>query len=116
MVHHLQLVLDRIDPLKAEVTCGVALKLQHEGAYKQLEVHQQAIHGITERLDGLNDMLRTLVESRQCDFAEGGISEPRGVYEERNILPRGVWLDFPHFEGNNPTGWIFEATQYFEFH
>lgn len=36
--------------------------------------------------------------------------------EGRRGFNRGVKLDFPHFEGDNPTGWIFKATQHFEFH
>lgn len=32
------------------------------------------------------------------------------------LLPRGIHLDFPHFNRSNPVAWVFKATWYFEFH
>lgn len=34
----------------------------------------------------------------------------------RGGFTRGICLDFPYFEGDNPSGRIFKATQYFKFH
>lgn len=38
-----------------------------------------------------------------------------GDNNQRNPY-RGVKLEFPHFKCDNPAGWVFKATQYFEFH
>lgn len=36
--------------------------------------------------------------------------------ENRRGFNHGVKVEFTHFEGDNPTSWVFKATQYFEFH
>lgn len=59
--------------------------------HKQLEEHQQhAIHGITERLDQLTDVIRFLVEngqSRSIEDDEFRDSRVNGQ-KDRNFTPR----------------------------
>lgn len=84
---------------------------------RQLDEHHNAIHGITERLDILTDVIKTMVENQQVvspgeDFLDSRVS----MNEERVSVPRGVRLDFSHFDGNNPYAWIIKANQYFDYH
>ncbi|XP_042988692.1 uncharacterized protein LOC122316222 [Carya illinoinensis] len=88
---------------------------QQDLVQKQLEGHQQAIAGITERLDHFANILSSLVESINVNpFRDREVStEPRN-HEERTVFQRSVRLDFPQFSGNDPLGWIFKANQYFD--
>ncbi|KAF5471083.1 hypothetical protein F2P56_011555 [Juglans regia] len=36
--------------------------------------------------------------------------------DPRRFNPRGVRLEFPHFQGVNPAAWLFKVNHYFEFH
>ncbi|KAF5446347.1 hypothetical protein F2P56_031982 [Juglans regia] len=36
--------------------------------------------------------------------------------QQRGQALRGIRLEFPHFTGENPSAWIFKASQYFEYH
>lgn len=88
---------------------------QQEMVQQQLEHHQQAISGITERLDQLFDMLRSVVDSVGVNTRrEREVSnEPRNN-EEWSVVQRGFRLDCPHFSGEDPAGWILKANQYFD--
>ncbi|XP_042958134.1 uncharacterized protein LOC122293691 [Carya illinoinensis] len=78
---------------------------QQDLVQKQLEGHQQAIAGITERLDHFANVLSSLVESINVNsFRDREVStEPRN-HEERTVFQRSVRLDFPQFSGNDPSG------------
>ncbi|KAF5462079.1 hypothetical protein F2P56_018118 [Juglans regia] len=103
----------------AESTRAAASKAQQEAVLKQLEDHNHAINSIHERLDQFSDMLKSLVEFQQVNSRREENHEETSFgrrlnQEER--FPRGIRLDFPHFDGSNPGAWIFKVTQYFEYH
>ncbi|KAF5447343.1 hypothetical protein F2P56_032901 [Juglans regia] len=88
------------------------LQKQQEIIQKQLEQHHQAISGISERLDQLTDMLRSVVESSHVNNQE----VRGGNGDDRSAVWRGLRLEFPRFNGTDPNGCVFKATQYFDYH
>lgn len=62
-------------------------------------------------------MIRTLIEHYHNNSSREVLQEThREIQEDGDYLPRGVSLDFTHFDGNNPTRWVFKVSQYFDFH
>lgn len=73
---------------------------------------------MSARLDQVFDMLHSFMEFTQHNHTQEGLHEHRVVmgHEDRMRFPKGIRLEFPHFESTNPVGWVFKATQFFEFH
>ncbi|XP_035546571.1 uncharacterized protein LOC118348625 [Juglans regia] len=90
-------------------------QLQQEVMQKQLEHHQQAISGITERLDQVSEMLKSLADAMNVNTRrDREVSHELRNHEERGSFHRSVKLDFPRFSGNDPASWTFKANQYFD--
>lgn len=93
-------------------------KQQHQEALqKKVEAHDDVIQEMKERLNQLTDMVRKLVANqntlpnRELQMVHNGEGQ-----DNRRGVNRGVKLDFPHFEGENPAGWVFKVTLFFEFY
>ncbi|XP_042973080.1 uncharacterized protein LOC122304883 [Carya illinoinensis] len=87
-----------------------------EALQRQVDSLEESSKTVNERLDQLTDMVRTLIANhnnivnREVPLGHEGGEPNRGGFN------RTVRLEFPHFNGDNPTGWIFKANQYFEIH
>lgn len=58
----------------------------------------------------MTNMVRTLIENQNVCLPRKDMQEPRIiVQEDRKFLPRGVRLDSPHFNGGNPSNWVFKV-------
>lgn len=69
-----------------------------------------------KKLDQFSYMLCSLIECTQHNTSEGIFHEPRVIgYDDRNNILRRIRLDFSHFDCNNLAGWVFKATQFFNF-
>ena len=97
-------------------------KQQHEAIQRQVEAHEQGIQELREQMRAMmatqnqtNDMLRTVVANQNRGPHREGDMEAENV-DYRRYGTRGIKLDFPHFAGADPEGWIFKATYYFDFH
>lgn len=111
------------DPTMAEGTRSASLKSQRwfsEVARNDTEAvrePQHAINRTSEMLDQLTNMFRSLIASRQSNLGQVESHELRGLgYEDRSVVPRGIYSEFPHFDGNDPAAWIFKIVQFLEFH
>ncbi|KAF5468658.1 hypothetical protein F2P56_012797, partial [Juglans regia] len=74
------------------------------------------LNTIDERLDQITEMVRTLVAHQGNMARDLQNQQENDQLQQRGPNVRGVRLDFPHFNGENPSAWIFKASQYFEFH
>ncbi|XP_035551117.1 uncharacterized protein LOC118349692 [Juglans regia] len=98
------------------------LKVQFEESQRQqgmmqqqLEQNQQAISGITERLEQVSDLLKSVVDSvNVMSRRDREVSNDTRNHEERGVFQRNIRLDFPHFSGRDPAGWTFKANQHFD--
>ncbi|KAF5454870.1 hypothetical protein F2P56_024503 [Juglans regia] len=93
---------------------------------------QKTMKNFQNNFDTLNDMMRTIVQQHQQQHQNQNQHQQNNQYqhqEQRQLQYedqepheprrgnfRGMRLDFPHFQGDQPASWIFEAHQYFEFH
>ncbi|XP_042972693.1 uncharacterized protein LOC122304485 [Carya illinoinensis] len=74
---------------------------------------------MAERLDQISDVLKTLVETvnvisrRERETPHDRDNDTR-PHDERGGAQRNFRLDFPHFNGTEPAGWVFKANQYFD--
>ncbi|XP_042965413.1 uncharacterized protein LOC122299304 [Carya illinoinensis] len=96
---------------------------QQEALQRQVELQEEAMHEVNGRLDQinetvnqLNDMLRTIIQHQNEHANRHLMGREEEQLVNRGLNTRGVRLDFPHFEGDNPAGWVFKATQYFDFY
>ena len=85
----------------------------HAGQNKQMEEELAAIKSKLEDLDqkflGLHIQHSPMNSYRELESsADTGFSS----YSKFCMLK----LDFPHFNGDNPTGWIYRVEQYFRMH
>ncbi|KAF5471876.1 hypothetical protein F2P56_008640 [Juglans regia] len=97
---------------------------QHlDALQKQVDSQQedmQNVHGrldhLSERIEQFTDMIRTMMAHQNNNINRELQVGPEGELPPRGMALRGVRWDFPHFNGDNPAGWVFKATQYLEFH
>lgn len=77
---------------------------------------QTRLNTMEERMDQLTEMVRTLVthQGNMARDLQNQQENEQGPQRGPNL--RGIRLDFPHFNGKNPSAWIFKASQYFEYH
>ena len=81
---------------------------------------QQLVQGLAQKLDLVTSHVETLVQSKAAQNAgdpggSGQITNP--LYEEHmGIQTKAVRLDFLKFNGDNPSGWIYRANQFFNYH
>lgn len=62
-------------------------------------------------------MLHSVLDFTQHNSSHNNVHENRRIgHEDRMNMPKGIRLEFHHFDGTNPAGWIFEASQSFEFY
>lgn len=67
-------------------------------------------------LEQVFDMIRSFMEFPQHTHTQDDSHEHKTIgHDDRISFPRGIRLEFPHFEGTNPEGWVFKATQFFIF-
>lgn len=71
-----------------------------------------------ERMEQISDTLRSVLDFTHNSVHGDNFNKNRLVsHEDKANLPRGIiLLEFPHFDGKNPTAWIFKAKHFFEFH
>lgn len=70
-----------------------------------------------ERLDQFSDMLHYGLEFTQNNSHHSSPYENRLLgYDDRMNMTRGISIEFFHFDGTNPVGWVFKASQFFDFH
>lgn len=82
-----------------------------------MQAMNSSMQVVDDRLKQLTDMLCTMA-ANQTKFPNQYL---KMLYEREGTNPRRssnreVRLEFSHFEGENPTWWVFKATQYFDFH
>ena len=84
--------------------------------------HEQEIRGIHQKIDAMTSALQTLTETMQ------GLIEAGNQWQQRNVpssptttqldsltaIPKSVRLEFPRFRGENPSGWVYKAHQFFQ--
>lgn len=56
-------------------------------------------------LDQITDMMRTIVANQTLVANQGMVEKNVDVNDHRRNVPRGIRLDFPHFDGDNPS-WV----------
>ncbi|KAF5475612.1 hypothetical protein F2P56_007404, partial [Juglans regia] len=84
--------------------------------------HDQAIHNMSEQMQQIHEMLRTVLANqaqhpnREHQERQEIDREVENDGEQRRHTPRGVKLDFPHFRGEDPAGWVFKVHHYFSFY
>lgn len=96
---------------------GTRSRLQQDTLQCQVDVHEETLQTMNERLDQLTDMMRTFMAHQNNSInrdLEVGLEGDQ--MHNRGGFPRSIRIDFPHFDGDNPSGWIFKANQYFEIH
>lgn len=69
-----------------------------------------------EMLDQMHDILRTLIEHQRNFSSSKRMQEVYATQEDMSYLHKGFQLDFLYFDENNLAGWMFNMSQYFEFH
>ncbi|KAF5446449.1 hypothetical protein F2P56_032077, partial [Juglans regia] len=87
-----------------------------ESKQRKAEDQERALKQLSDRLDQMSEMLRTVWEHQQQHFPENRQEREHENNDNRRALTRGIKLDFPHFDGSDPAGWVFKADHYFEFH
>ena len=75
---------------------------------------QQIVQELTQKLDVMASHVEALVQTKtsQNNGDPGGSSQQitNPMYEENTgIQTRAVRLDFPKFNGDNPSGWVYRA-------
>uniref|UniRef100_A0A6N2N8B9 Uncharacterized protein n=1 Tax=Salix viminalis TaxID=40686 RepID=A0A6N2N8B9_SALVM len=90
---------------------------QNQNQFQQnLHALQQMVQGLAHKLDVVASHVETLVQSKAAKNTGdlGGYAQPitNPLYEDNaGIHTRVVRLDFPRFNGENPSGWIYRANK-----
>ncbi|XP_035551066.1 uncharacterized protein LOC109020622 [Juglans regia] len=100
----------------ADATRSKQMQQQLDALEEHHQETQTRFTTIDERLDQLMEMVRTLVthQGNMARDLQNQQDNEQALQRGPNI--RGIRLDFPHFSGENPSAWIFKASQYFEYH
>lgn len=88
----------------------VGLRQHQEQQGKSLEDHQGTLEVLSSKIDVLLDAVNGGIMGHQHD---GGRQEQVNHEQMRGMQFRSIKLDFPRFDGNNPTGWIYKMNHYF---
>lgn len=82
-----------------------------------MDDHEDQIQRLDEKMDQLTGMVCTLV-ANQTTMAHHDLQINNEIehIHQRGGFHTGVRLEFPHFDGDNPSSWIFKASQYFDYH
>ncbi|KAF8398707.1 hypothetical protein HHK36_014564 [Tetracentron sinense] len=90
---------------------------------KSVSVEQsQLLKHILQQLTGLNAQYEDLKRDHQSDHSHSRTTRGEGGAGSSNsgtfgsIHSRTIKLDFPSFEGGDPTGWLYRAEQFFSYH
>ncbi|KAF5476973.1 hypothetical protein F2P56_003657 [Juglans regia] len=100
----------------ADATRSKQMQQQIDALEENHQESQTRFTNIDERLDQLTEMVRILV-AHQGNLArdlQNQQENEHGMQRGPNL--RGIRLDFPHFASENPSAWVFKASQYFEYH
>ena len=92
--------------------------------YQTLDLHDQELHAIHQKLDAVTSMLQTLSQTvqrltkagnqwRQKPASPESPLSPSHLETSLATIPRAVKLEFPRFSGENPFGWVYKAHQFF---
>ncbi|KAF5477481.1 hypothetical protein F2P56_004118 [Juglans regia] len=100
----------------ADATRSKQMQQQIDALEENHLANQTRFNTIDERLDQLTEMLRTLVAHQGNIARDLQNQQENEQVQQRGTAVRGIRLDFPHFMGENPSAWIFKASQYFEYH
>ena len=93
--------------------------------HQTLDLHDQELHAIHQKLDAITSMLQTLSQTVQGLTKAGNQWRQKPTSPERPLspshpetslatIPRAVKLEFPRFSGENPSGWVCKAHQFFQ--
>lgn len=90
----------------------------------RLRVLDETVSNHSTQLANLSDQLSALVtvvtsfdgKLEQLPRSEPPPQSPVSPNSPPPATPRPFRLDFPRFDGSDPLGWLFKATQFFDFH
>jgi hypothetical protein len=98
-----------------------SLKIQQDEIKNRADLQEQKMDDIASKLDRLLSMgektfTRNLQEEAECSNPPR--RPPYGSpqqYPDNNIQVRSIKVEFPKFEGENVSGWLFKANQFFSY-
>ena len=115
-----------ISTLNDKITYLSQTSNQHDHELHGIHQKLDAVTGMFhQRMDAITSMLQTLSQTVQ-GLTEAGSqwqrqSTPPEVPSSLNhqdttlaTIPRSVNLEFPKFRGENPSGWVYKAHQFFQ--
>ena len=70
---------------------------------------------LTEKLDDLINRVVNL-ETIATHNPSPSFSSATPTPQTQPVIPHRLKLDVPHFDGMDPSGWVFKITQFFEYH
>ncbi|KAJ8638738.1 hypothetical protein MRB53_013005 [Persea americana] len=88
------------------------LQASHTTLQETSEQHGALLNEVLQRV---NELRTVLQEKDDQAKQHRGPTGPSFGYTG-GIQTRTMKLDFPHFDGTNPSGWLFKAKQYFAYH
>ena len=114
-----------------ETRSVVALSYKFNLLSKVVDQHEAEFSVLHQKLDAVTTMLQTLYETVQ-GFTEVGSGWHQRQQQRPNLpmghsfllvqdhqaimatIPKTFKLEFPRFRGENPSGWIYKANQFFQ--
>lgn len=93
-----------------------------ENQQKVQENQQQMLENLTKQLETLTMGLQAMVQGSGSGSGETSNPNPGGRQNPNpnsdpggGVHLRSVKLDFPKFDGNDPSGWLYRANQFFNY-
>ena len=98
-----------------------AVKQNQEQYQQNHNSLQQVVEGLAHQLEVVASNVQTLVQMKtkhNSGDSEGSKRQMTNPLFEDNggIQTRAVRLDFPKFNGEDPSGWVYRADQFFNYH
>ncbi|RVW59679.1 Transposon Tf2-8 polyprotein [Vitis vinifera] len=98
-----------------------AVKQNQEQYQQNHNSLQQVVEGLAHQLEVVASNVQTLVQMKtkhNSGDSEGSKRQRTNPLFEDNggIQTRAVRLDFPKFNGEDPSGWVYRADQFFNYH
>ena len=78
-----------------------------------MDSHQEEFVGIRNNIEALVDSIAQVGKERVDDGEGNSISQPRSSGAGESVQTRFSQIDFPHFSGEDPTGWIYKVEKFF---
>lgn len=92
-------------------------KVNQDSSGRQQEFFQKQLDAFSDKLDQNFHVLCSIMKYAQNFCNQDNTHEARQIgHDERMNMPKGIRLEFPKFDGNNSTGWVFKSIQFFDYY